>query len=99
MKKCILITTCLFILTGIVDAQEKKSALKFSSINSVGLLSGQSQTSFTMQTINGVKYKTWFTGIGQALIIMDTAAFLCFLISEKVSVTKNGSLLFMLMQE
>lgn len=67
MKKYIFITTSLFIFAGIVNAQEKKSLLKFSSINSVGFLNGQSQTTFTMQSINGVKLKTWFVGLGASL--------------------------------
>ncbi|OIR05426.1 hypothetical protein GALL_124770 [mine drainage metagenome] len=67
MKKYIFIITALFILVNNSHAQQKKSAIKFSSINSVGFLNGQSQTSFTMQTINGIKYKTWFAGLGASL--------------------------------
>ena len=67
MKKYMLITICLFIFAEMVSAQQKKSSFKFSSINSMGLVSGQSQTTFTMQTINGVKYKSWFTGVGISL--------------------------------
>ncbi len=67
MKKYIFATLLLFILSGIIHAQQKKSAARFSSINSIGLLSGQSQTTFTMQSINGIKYKSWFAGLGAGL--------------------------------
>ncbi|MDE3144642.1 MAG: hypothetical protein KGL19_10840 [Bacteroidota bacterium] len=67
MKKYIFIITVLFILANNIDAQQKRSPVKFSSINSVGFLNGQSQTSFTLQSINGIKYKTWFAGLGASL--------------------------------
>lgn len=56
-------------LAGIGTAQEKKSLVKFSSINSMGFLTGESQTAFTLQTINGLKYKTWFAGVGAGMDI------------------------------
>ncbi len=67
MKKYIFAFICLLLFAGIIHAQQKKSLFKFGSINSIGLLNGQSQTIFTMQTINGIKYKTWFTGLGASL--------------------------------
>jgi len=67
MKKDIFITTGLLILGGMVSAQEKKTFFKFSSINSIGFFKGQLPTTFTMQSINGIKYKTWFAGAGVGL--------------------------------
>ena len=39
----------------------------FSSINQAGLLEGDNGHSGMMQTINGFRYKTWFTGVGVGL--------------------------------
>jgi hypothetical protein len=45
------------------SAQEKVK-FKFTSINEVGLLQGQSGSAFQLQIINGVSYKTFSGGIG-----------------------------------
>ena len=60
-----MLSLCFFSI--MVNAQQKASTLKFSSINSIGLLNGESQSTFTMQTVNGIKYKSWFTGLGVSL--------------------------------
>jgi len=39
----------------------------FSSQNYVGLLEGEQGSKFQLQTINGIKYKTWFTGLGTGI--------------------------------
>ena len=39
----------------------------FSSQNYVGLLEGEQGSRFQLQTINGMKYKTWFAGVGTGL--------------------------------
>jgi len=49
-------------------AQVNKNPItNFYSVNHVGLLEGQSGSAFQLQTINGVKYKSWFGGIGIGL--------------------------------
>ena len=48
-------------------AQARKEGLKFNSLNSVGLLNGETASTFTMQTINGISYRELFTGIGVAI--------------------------------
>lgn len=40
------------------------SSIKFHSIVQAGLLQGDEKNAFQAQAINGVQYKTWFTGIG-----------------------------------
>jgi hypothetical protein len=48
-------------------AQEKiapKKQVRFQSINQLGILEGKAASDYRVQTINGVAYKTWFTGIG-----------------------------------
>lgn len=39
----------------------------FHSLNNIGLLEGQSGSSFQLQTINGAQYKSWFGGVGLGL--------------------------------
>ena len=67
MKKYIFIAAGLLTLTGTVNAQKKKSIVKFNSMNSIGFLTGQTQSIFTIQSINGIKYKTWFAGLGASM--------------------------------
>jgi hypothetical protein len=51
------------------SAQQKPSAdtWQFHSINNLGLLEGQAGSSFQLQTVNGVQYKSWFGGVGVGL--------------------------------
>ena len=39
----------------------------FSSINSIGFVSGSTGDNFIVQTINGIKYKKWNVGIGTGI--------------------------------
>lgn len=62
----------IFLLLGfgyLAHAQSPKSTpkLSFRSINQIGFLSGQAGTEPLAQTINGVQYKTFSTGIGIGL--------------------------------
>jgi hypothetical protein len=41
--------------------------IRFSSRNYAGLLEGESKSALQLQTINGIKYKTWFAGAGTGL--------------------------------
>jgi hypothetical protein len=45
----------------------KAMPVRFTSILQAGLLDGAANTAFQMQTINGIRYKTWMTGIGVGL--------------------------------
>ena len=55
----------MFILTcGNVEAQSK---FQFSSQNYAGITEGEWGTSFQIQTINGIRNKKWFTGIGAGI--------------------------------
>src|ERR1700712_5956221 len=59
------------LLTGLVffaHAQKKSTTpWNFHSINNIGLLEGQTGSSFQIQTVNGAQYKSWFAGIGLGL--------------------------------
>jgi hypothetical protein len=65
----------LVVLTGtalITNAQEanqgqpakKGCSCSFSSINQAGVLAGARGAYYQLQSINGIKYKTWFAGVG-----------------------------------
>ena len=65
----------LIVLTGsilITSAQEAKQeqpvkkgcSCSFSSINQTGAAGGSRAVAFLLQSINGIKYKSWFAGIG-----------------------------------
>ena len=43
---------------------KRSCSCSFSSINQVGVLRGEPGSYFQFQTINGIRYKTWFAGIG-----------------------------------
>ena len=43
---------------------KKGCSCSFSSINQVGILNGSKGVYYQLQSINGIKYKTWFAGIG-----------------------------------
>jgi hypothetical protein len=54
----------LLLMNVLANAQDK---IIFSSQNYAGLLEGEIGSKFQVQTINGVKYKTWFAGIGTGI--------------------------------
>ncbi len=65
MKQLIFISL-LIAICGISSAQQGNPAAswRFHSINSVGLLEGETGSAFQLQTINGAAYKSWFGGVG-----------------------------------
>jgi hypothetical protein len=62
MKFCLVITLIIIATTAM-----GQSSTRFSSQNYVGLLEGEQGSKFQLQTINGIKYKTWFAGIGTGI--------------------------------
>jgi hypothetical protein len=67
--KC-LIFICIILCTAAgLSAQQKTlpDRWQFHSVNNVGLLEGQTGSSFQLQTINGAQYRSWFAGIGLGL--------------------------------
>lgn len=63
MKKWVILLT-LCVLTAAAGAQKK---LQYSSMNYAGMLEGDNGTAFQVQTIQGIKYGQWFTGLGTGL--------------------------------
>ena len=59
------------IVTGILFCcniyAQSKHAVVFNSYNSIGLVAGKLPVAFAAQTENGIKYKTWFLGVGFGL--------------------------------
>ncbi len=49
------------------SAYTQKSKVKFNSLNMFGVAAGESRPSGLFQTVNGVRYKNWFAGIGAGL--------------------------------
>jgi hypothetical protein len=43
---------------------KKGCSCSFSSINQAGILNGSRGVYYQLQSINGIKYKTWFAGVG-----------------------------------
>ena len=45
-------------------SNKKNCGCSFSSINQLGLLAGEKNEAFQIQTINGLQYRTWMVGAG-----------------------------------
>jgi hypothetical protein len=54
----------LLLLIGNYLTAQKNTGIRFSSCNSVGIIAGKAPVAFTAQTVNGIRYKKWFAGIG-----------------------------------
>ncbi|HVE61154.1 MAG TPA: hypothetical protein VNA26_05005 [Chitinophagaceae bacterium] len=67
--KLIIIAFCMVWSSATALAQKpvNKKQIRFHSINQVGILAGSSDASLQLQTINGIKKKTWFAGLGVGL--------------------------------
>lgn len=69
MKKLQLVVTgmllcCSMLLYAQQKEQNKTSPFPFSSINQAGLILGDDEYELLLQSINGVRYKSWFAGVG-----------------------------------
>ncbi|MGC4036532.1 MAG: hypothetical protein QM764_11265 [Chitinophagaceae bacterium] len=64
MKKITLLCTFIIFVNAGFSQQEKNRSLFFHSVNTVGLIQGQAGSAFSFLTINGIQYKTLFTGLG-----------------------------------
>lgn len=79
----VVLTGCVFI-TSAQEANQGQPAKKgcscsFSSITQVGDLYGSKGTYFQIQTINGIRYKTWFAGVGAGIDFYTRGGFPVFL--------------------
>lgn len=55
---------CCLVILSISFAASSQQKIKFSSFNTAGVSVGKSGSFGVVQTVNGVKYKEWFAGIG-----------------------------------
>lgn len=69
MKKTMSGIALLLVLITAVHGQEKgpKKAVQFGSLIYTGIHEGDAVTGFQLQMINGIRYKTWFAGIGTGI--------------------------------
>lgn len=92
----------LIVLTGsilITSAQEAKQeqpikkgcSCSFSSINQTGAMGGSRSVAFLLQSVNGIKYKTWFAGIGLGLDTYYRSGVPLFLDLRKDILDKNST--------
>jgi hypothetical protein len=49
------------------DTAIKTKDIQFGSVNQVGILEGEAGSYFLLQTINGLRIKKWFVGVGTGL--------------------------------
>lgn len=64
MKTFLLLILFVFV-TAVSQAQTRK--LKFHSLNSVSITTGESGMTAAYETVNGFEFSTWFTGLGLGL--------------------------------
>jgi hypothetical protein len=62
MRKNFFILVISFATASSVPAQKKK--VHFQSINQFAMVGGESQVNSAFQTLNGIKFSNWFSGIG-----------------------------------
>jgi len=62
MKTLIFILIISFLVN--ISASAQKSKIHFRSINQFAMVGGESHVSTAFQTVNGIKFSNWFTGIG-----------------------------------
>jgi hypothetical protein len=67
--KILFLLNLIFIIISSCSGQQKKASdsWSFQSIANVGLLEGETGSAFQLQTINGVRHKSWFAGLGLGL--------------------------------
>lgn len=67
MKSFFVLLCFTIIAKPVFSQKEKNSLVQFHSINLAGLIEGQKGSSLSLQSINGVQYKSLFGGIGIGL--------------------------------
>ena len=67
LKVFFIVLTIVVFSTNCFAQQNKTSKIRFQSVINIGLLEGEKGSAFQLQTINGIKYKSWFVGAGVGL--------------------------------
>lgn len=63
MKSKLVLFLIFFISVNFLSSAQK-NINRFQSINSIGLVVGESEPSTAFQTVNGIHFSNWFSGIG-----------------------------------
>ena len=93
MKRKIIFALFITMLSITCFAQARNK-IKFTSINQVGTLSGESSTEFQMQTINGFSYKTISIGAGVGVDYYNELTIPVFIDLRKKFFNKSGPFVF-----
>ena len=92
MKKVFGIALTVLVFANHASLQEvNKSKMAFGSQVSAGIVEGQYGTSFHIETVNGVRNKTWFNGIGTGLDYYYYRTIPFYLSSTKYLAARNHS--------
>jgi hypothetical protein len=73
MKKTGTILLLMLMAIAAFSQKPKETAIKkgcgcrFQSINQIGLVQGESEAAASLQTINGIRVKQWFAGVGAGI--------------------------------
>ena len=67
MKNLIAGLALLAVLPAMAQNETKNKKIVFQSVNQLGLMIGESGNEFQIQSVNGIKMKTFFAGIGVGL--------------------------------
>lgn len=104
MKKVIhLVAVCLFTATismaqevpGAVDKQKKGCGCSYSSLYNIGIMEGEATTKFQLQTVQGIRYGKWFSGVGVGLDYYHTRTIPLFLdIRRELSSRTNSPFIY-----
>ncbi len=90
--KLFFVAVSLVLYGGQLAAQVKP---KFSTQNYVGIVAGSRETELQVQTINGLSYKKWFTGIGSGIDWYFLRSIPVFVSAERsISITAKRKLYF-----
>lgn len=73
------------------EQPQKGCSCSFSSINQTGILYGTKGAYYLLETINGIKYKTWFAGIGVGVDPYFRTGYPVFFDLRKDLINKNSS--------
>ncbi|MFL5743739.1 MAG: hypothetical protein ACJ751_03690 [Niastella sp.] len=90
----IMLTGSILITCAQVEKQvqsRKGCSCSFSSINQAGILNGAKGAYYQLQTINGIKYKTWFAGIGVGVDPYSRTGYPLFFDLRKDFLNKNAT--------
>ncbi len=73
-KKLSFLLLISFVMVSALSAQKKK--VRFQSVNQFAMVGGENHVNTAFQTINGIKFSNWFSGIGIIIIVIKHSHYL-----------------------